>query len=120
MMNHILLYEPDQERVPQLIFLLNLADIRCTVAGTIEEACNWLSADHQKVIMFDLFLLDSLNGDELEKKLLAEISGFTTVPILYIEQEATPLPEYLRDKTTICHPHNLLSCLHECLMAAQK
>ena len=120
MMNNILLYEPDQERVSHLLFLLNLADLHGTVARTIEEAYNWLSADRQKVIKFDLFLLGSLQEDELEKKLLPEMSDLITVPIIYIKQEATNLPEFLSDKTINCHPVNLLSCLHECLGAEKK
>ena len=112
-MSHILLYESDSERVSQLLFLLNLADIRCTVSRTIEEAYNWLSADRQKIVRFDLFLLGSLNGDDLVKKILAQISDFTTVPIVYIKQEAKPFPDYLSHEILICHPHSLLSCLHE-------
>ncbi len=119
-MNHILLYEPDQERVSSLLFLLNLGDIHCTIAATIDEAYNWLSTDQRNIVGFDLFLLGSLKGDELERKLLAEMSNLITIPIVYIKLESTTLPEFLSDKTINCHPYNLMSCLHECLLAKQK
>ena len=119
-MNHILLFEPNQERVPQLIFLLSLADIRCTVATTIEEALNWLSADRLKVIQFDLFLLGSLEGIELEKEKMIEISSSISVPIVSLQRENSSVPEFLSDGIAICHPDNLLSCLQKHFVSENK
>ncbi len=119
-MNHVLLFEPNQERVPYLSFLLSLAGIRCTVARTIEEALNWLSSDLLLAIHFDLFLLGSLEGVELEKKLLAEISSSITVPVVYVLREDLHLPEPLSDGIVTCHPVNLLSCLQENLVPENK
>lgn len=119
-MRNILILEPDDEKVPQLVFLLNLSDIRCTVARTIEEALNWLNADQLMMTGFDLFLLNSLQIVELEKTLLAEISSAITVPVVYVQRENLPLPELLGDRIVTCHPNNLLSCLHECLVPENK
>jgi len=119
-MNHILLFEPDRERIPHLIFLLKLADIKCTVARTIEEAINWLSADRLKVIQFDLFLLSSLEGVDLDGELLVEALKSTTFPVATIQRETSSFPELLNDKVITCHPDNLLSCLKECLAADDK
>ena len=116
-MSHILLFEPNQERVPHLIFLLNLADIHCTVARTIEEAINWLSAVRLQVIHFDLFLLSSLEGVDLEKELLAETLNSTTVPVVSIQRHNLPLPEICGTEIVSCHSDNLLSCLGELLIS---
>ena len=113
-MRNILILEPDQEKVPQLVFLLNLADIRCTVVNTIEEALNWINADPLMMTPFDLFLLNSLQAVELDKKILTEISRSITIPIVYIQREKGALPETLAKSIMICYPNNLLSCLHEC------
>ncbi|MCD6580564.1 MAG: hypothetical protein J7K90_02080 [Desulfuromusa sp.] len=99
-----------------MIFLLNLADIHCTIAKTIEEAINWLSADRLQVIHFDLFLMSSLEGVDLEKELLAEISNSITVPVVSIQRENQPLPEVCGTEIISCHSDNLLSCLGEHLM----
>ena len=114
-MRNILILEPDHEKVPQLVFLLNLADIRCTVTSTIGEALNWLNADQLMMTGFDLFLLNSLQAVELDKKILTEISRPITIPIVYIQREKGPPPETLANNIVICYPNNLLSCLHECL-----
>ncbi len=113
-MKHILLYEPNREEISHTIFILKLADISCAVTGTIEEAYNWLSIDQQKQVKFDLFLLGSLNGDDLEEKLLAKITEFTLLPILYIKQDVSPISKNLNDKIVVCQPHNLLNCLVGC------
>lgn len=119
-MRNVLILEPDHEKVPQLVFLLNLADIRCTVASTIEEALNWINADQQMMTPFDLFLLNSLQAIELDKKILTEISRSITIPIVYIQRENEPLPQFLANHIVFCYPDNLLSCLHTCLVPADK
>ncbi len=119
-MRNVLILEPDHKKVPQLVFLLNLADIRCTVASTIEEALNWINADQLMMTPFNLLLLNSLQAVELDKKILAEISRSRTIPIVYVQREKRPLPQFLADSMVFCYPDNLLSCLHTCLVHEDK
>ena len=119
-MSNILLLEPNREKVPNLVFLLKLADIQCTVARSVEEALNWLSAYRLKVISFDLFLVNSLSGDELEKQLLTEASSFTTVPIVGVQRDDLSRFEYQGHEIIICQPNNLLNCLKKHLVSKNK
>ena len=114
-MNNILLLEPNSEKIPHLVFLLRLADISCTVARSVEEAFNWLTANRLMVTRFDLVLLNSLQGVELEKKLLDEMTSSTEIPLVYVQREGAYLPQFKTKGIVVCHPDNLLSCLQECL-----
>ena len=119
-MSHILLLESNHERVPNLIFLLKLVDIHCTLAKTTWEALDWLTANQQKLIHFDLFLLSSLEGIELEKQSLPEMLDSIDIPVVVIQRENLPLPDLLSDATITCNPDNILSCLDECLVPENK
>ena len=112
-MHHILVYEPDQSRVPHLVFLLNLADIHCTVARSTEELLNWLSAVHLEVTHFDLLLLHSWQRDELGQAILKRIIPSASLPVLYVTtEEISPADPALNELMT-CTPDNLLSCLDD-------
>ncbi len=119
-MTHILMLEPNRENVPHLVFLLKLAGIRCTVARNLEEVVNWLSAHRLMVAHFDLVLLNSLSGLDPEKKLLDDITGSTTVPLVYVQRDGSYLPQISGEGIILCHPDNLLSCLRECLDSEDK
>ncbi|MEA3544859.1 MAG: hypothetical protein U9R69_06515 [Thermodesulfobacteriota bacterium] len=119
-MKNILLFEPDQKMVPHLIFLLKLANIQCSVARTMEETINLLSAERLNVIHFDLLLLSSLEGSEQEKKILTEQISSIAVPVVYTRRENDYLTESLSREVVSCHPDNLLHCLEECLVSASQ
>ncbi len=112
-MKNILILEPDQQKVPQLVFLLNLADIRCTVVKSLREVQNWLHTDQITPSHFDLFLLNSSQAATLETKGLEDILKKITIPTVYVQRENTPPPEHLINQVSICYPDNLLSCLHQ-------
>lgn len=110
----ILLYEPHSERVAHLVFLLNLADIRCTQARSIEETLNWLTAARLQIIDFDLLLIGSLAGTEAEHQFLKDLSPLER-PLVYLQATDEPVPDSLCEKTVVCRPDNMLSCLTACL-----
>ncbi len=114
-MKRILLLEPNRDHVPHLIFLLKLVDIQCTVARSVEEAINWLSAAKMMVVHFDLVLWSSFPGLGPEMKMLERIINSSTVPVVYLQREGSYLPQIPGDGVIICNPANLLSCLRDCL-----
>lgn len=109
-MNNILLFEPRQQEVPHLVFVLKLAGIECTVAVTAEEALNWVTACEAAVIKFDLILLNFLQGSGLEHMLLSELCRLAKKPVVYVDRQVGPVPDFLKDRV-ICSPDDLLSCL---------
>jgi hypothetical protein len=110
-MSSILLFEKNQEKIPQLIFLLKLADIHCTVARTVEEVLNWINACQMMVVSFDLFLLNSLEETGLDNMLLTELCNLSAVPIVCVKREAFPHSIFVNHKVITCHPDELLDCL---------
>ncbi len=115
-MHNILLFEADQGKVPHLIFLLKLADIRCTVARTEEEVLNWLSADLLTMMSFDLVLLNSLRGSGIDNVLLTELCKVATVPVVCVKRKETPPSIFLKHHVVTCHPDDLLNCVKEQLI----
>ncbi len=114
-MSHILIFEPNREKVPPLVFLLKLADIQCTVARSQLEALNWLSANQLLTMNFDLFLLNSLPVNGLADELMAEAIRIATVPTVCVQRD-DDTPVIMPGQTvSICHPANLLSCIRESL-----
>ncbi|MCF6267558.1 MAG: hypothetical protein L3J57_13570 [Desulfuromusa sp.] len=112
-MHNILLFEPDQEKVPHSVFLLKLADIHCTVAKTAEEILNWVNACRMMVTHFDLILLNSLQGSGLDTILLTELCEQATVPVVCVQRQEVPPSLFLIHNVITCHPDYLLDCLQE-------
>ena len=115
-MHNILLFETNQEKIQQLVFLLKLADIRCTVARTPEEVLNWVSACRMMVTSFDLVLLNSLQGSGLDNMLLTELCEVKTAPVVCVRRQDVPPSIFLIHPVVTCHPDNLLECLKEQLV----
>ncbi len=111
-MNNILLFEPRQEEVPHLVFMLKLADIECTVAKTAEEALNWISACQLSVARFDLILLNFLQGSGLENMLLSELCKLAKRPVIYVDRQTEEIPSFVKNHV-VCQPEGLLACLQE-------
>ena len=119
-MPHLLLFEKKQERIPQLIFLLKLADIHCTVARTAEEVMNWVSACGLMLIQFDLFLLNSLEDSGLDNMLLTEICNVVTVPVVCVQREEVPPSIFSIHPVITCFPDEMLECLQHQLALCKK
>lgn len=118
-MHNILLFEADQGKVPHLIFLLKLVDIRCTVARTAEEVLNWLSADLLTMMSFDLVLLNSLQGSGFDNILLTELCKVATVPVVCVKRKEIPSSVFFKHHVVTCHPDELLDCVKEQLVLAK-
>ena len=116
-MNNILLYEPRQEEVPHLVFMLKLADIKCTVARTAEEALNWIAACRLSVVNFDLILLNFVQGSDLENMLLSELCRLAEEPVVYVDRQTEQVPSFVKNHV-ICQPDDLLECLEDQLNQA--
>lgn len=112
-MRNILVYEADQSRIPHLVFLLNLADIRCSVARSTEELLNWLSAVRLEVTRFDLLLLHSWQQDEVGRAVLKRILATVSLPVIYVARESGISSEPHGEGVIRCTPDTLLSCLDE-------
>ena len=115
-MHNILLFETDREKVSQLVFLLKLAEIHCTVARNVEEVLNWVNACRMMVTSFDLVLLNSLQGDDHDNMLLTELCEVATVPVICVKRQEVPPSIFLIHPVVTCHPDNLLECLKEQLV----
>ena len=114
-MKNILLLEPDSEKTSSLMFLLELADLKCTVVRDIEEVVNWLSTNRSMVNRFDLILLNAYPVGERGRELFTEMTRTTMVPVVYVQREGAYLPRISAESLVVCHVDNLLSCLRECL-----
>ena len=110
----ILLYEPRPERVAHLVFLFNLADIRCTQARTVEETLNWLTAMRLEIVNFDLIMIGSLLGVPAEEHLFTELRQ-VSLPMIFLQSPGESCPEALEGRTMVCRPDDMLHCLEECL-----
>ncbi len=110
----ILLYEPHNERVAHLVFLLNLADIRCTQARSVEETLNWLTAARLQIVSFDLMMIGSLVETDAERQLLETLSS-SERPLVYLQAGDEPVPPAIREKAMVCRSDDLLHCLTACL-----
>ena len=86
----ILIYEPHSERMPHLVFLLQLAQFSATHARTAAEAINWLTAYRLQVISFDLVLISSActTPDELQ---LAQELPQLSLPVVFLQRDEGPL-----------------------------
>ncbi|MBN1957691.1 MAG: hypothetical protein JXQ81_07455 [Desulfuromonadales bacterium] len=112
-MTNILLFEPDLGKVPNLVFVLKLAGIDCTVSRTIDEMLNWLSAASLMVTRFDLVVLNTF--EEKHQKALTQRRSvyFSQLPVIAVKRAQNDFT-MLRDiKPIICSPDNLLTCLKE-------
>ena len=114
MKKSILIYEPHCERMPHLVFLLQLAQFSATHARTAAEAINWLSAYRLQVISFDLVLISSACTNPDEQQLAAELPNLS-LPVVFLQREDTPLADLPCRKGIICRPDNLLDRLNDCL-----
>jgi hypothetical protein len=112
----ILIYEPDCEQVPHLVFLLHLAGICGTHARTVEEAMNWLAAHRLQVITFDLLLICSFCRTEPEHQLLRDLPGLA-LPVVFLQRDNRPSAHLPAHTGIICHPDDLLDRLRDCLTA---
>ncbi len=114
-MKDILIFEPNNERARRLIFLLRLAGVNCTLARSIEETINCLSALHLNVISFDMLLLGSTDGMTLNDQLYLEVSKLTTIPIVFAPADGVVLSDPVPDTVVICEPDGFLSCIKQLL-----
>ena len=112
-MHDILLFETNQDKIQQLVFLLKLADIRCTVARSAEEVLNWVNACRIAVMNFDLVLLNSFGDSGLDNILLTELCKVSTVPVVCVKRQEVPPSVFQIHKVITCHPDHLLDCLQE-------
>ena len=119
-MPNILLFENNQEKIRQLVFLLKLADIDCTVARTAEEVMNWVNACQMLATNFDLFLLNSLQGSGLDNMLLTELCGVVKVPIVCVQREEVPPSIFSIHPVITCRPGEMLECLKQQLALCKK
>ncbi len=111
MKKNILTYEPCMSNVPYLAFTLNVGQFGWTHARTAEEALNWLEAITLKVISFDMVLVSSLSGEELEIKFLDRLTGLK-VPVVFLQRDEHADQSPAGVGQASCHPDNLLDWLN--------
>lgn len=116
-MNNILLFEPDSRKVPHLVFVLKLARINCTVAKTVNEVINWLSAAHMMVTHFDLLLLNNFDMSYQESLNLSQSVKLSQIPVIAVKRTKNEFAEALESGVTTCSPDNLLICLQQQLVS---
>ena len=110
-MSNVLLFESDVKRVPHLVFVLKLAGISCTVAGTVDEVINWLSAACMGVAQFDLLVLSTHELHSNESTLLRQSAHSSRVPVIVVNRSDNSYSGLLAVDSVICSPDNLLNCL---------
>lgn len=110
-MNNILLFESDSEKVPHLVFVLKLAGISCTVARSVDEVINWLSAVCMTVVHFDLLVLSTHELNSQESKILRQSAHSSGMPIIVVNRSHKHYSGILAADAVICSPDNLLNCL---------
>jgi len=111
-MKDILLYEPNHERARHLIFLLKMAEIRCTLARSLDETLNYISAQRLKIIDFDLLLLGSSTCLVSESLLNAEIVTMNTVPVVCIVSDNDDCTrKSCPSNVVVCKAEDMLECV---------
>ena len=113
-MKDILLFEPNHERARQLIFLLHMAEIRCTLAKSPDETLNYISAQRLKIINFDLLLLGTSKGLKQDSELYAEVAGMSTVPVVSVSCDSDDcVCKSWAASVVSCTPENMLECVKQ-------
>ncbi len=111
-MKDILLFESDNGRARHLIFLLKMAEISCTLAKSLDETLNYISAQRLKIIDFDLLLLGSSTCLVSESPLYAEVVAMNTVPVVCIASDNDDCTrKSCPSNVVVCKAEDMLDCV---------
>lgn len=113
-MNHILLFEPNREKIPRLILLLKRLCMSCTVARTMDEVLSWFSANKLDLTRFDLVLFNDCLAGHYRDTPYTTLLDQAGVPVVHVQShEHCGFPP--QAEVISCHPNDIQTCIQTCL-----